>query len=74
MKPPRRSSGSEEPLAKIPKKTHSNREGGDTDHVAEITQLKEKVAGMQRVISSKNNELKKFTYFLTFSSTTLRHF
>merc|ERR1712129_667040 len=57
MKPPRRSSGSEEPLAKIPKKTHSNREGGDTDHVAEITQLKEKVAGMQRVISSKNNEL-----------------
>lgn len=53
MKPPRRSSGSEEPLAKIPKKTHSNREGGDTDHVAEITQLKEKVAGMQRVISSK---------------------
>ena len=55
MKPARRSSSSEEPLAKIAKKSQ-NRDS-DTDHVAEITQLKEKIAGMQRTISSKNNEL-----------------
>merc|ERR1711881_597487 len=56
MKPARRSSSSEEPLAKIPKKGHTNRES-DTDHHAEITQLKEKIASMQRTITSKNNEL-----------------
>merc|ERR1719189_1934530 len=58
MKPARRSSSSEEPLAKIPKKAHPNRES-DTDHVAEITQLKEKIASMQRTITQKNNELVK---------------
>jgi len=53
IKPPRRSS-SEEPLAKIAKKRDRD---SDTDHVAEITQLKEKIAAMQRTITSKNNEL-----------------
>ena len=54
MKPSRRPS-SEEPLAKISKKRE--RDADTTDHVAEITQLKEKIAGMQRTINSKNNEL-----------------
>ena len=54
MKPNRRSS-SEEPLAKIAKKR--DRDTDTTDHVAEITQLKEKIAGMQRTVNGKNNEL-----------------
>ena len=54
MKQPNRRSSSEEPLAKIAKKR--DRES-DTDHVAEITQLKEKIAAQNRTITSKNNEL-----------------
>merc|ERR1739845_119383 len=57
MKPNRRSS-SEEPLAKMAKKHDHHRENeNSSDHLAEITQLKEKIASMQRTVNSKNNEL-----------------
>jgi len=57
MKPSRRSS-SEEPLAKMAKKHDHHRENeNSSDHLAEITQLKEKIASMQRTVNSKNNEL-----------------
>ena len=32
-------------------------DGEDTDHLAEITQLKEKIAMLQKTIGAKNNEL-----------------
>lgn len=55
----------EEPLAKIAKlnKERRRREGGgggggdDTDHIAELTQLKEKIASLQKTITAKNHEL-----------------
>merc|ERR1712020_835095 len=57
MKPVRRSSSSE-PLAKMAKKHDHHRENeNSSDHLAEITQLKEKIASMQRTVNSKNNEL-----------------
>ena len=64
------SSSFEEPLAKLAKlnKEGSRRgrgggggggggDGEDTDHIAEITQLKEKIASLQKTIGAKNNEL-----------------
>ncbi len=54
----------EEPLAKIAKLNKERRRGergggggDDTDHIAEITQLKEKIASLQKTISTKNSEL-----------------
>ena len=50
----------DEPLAKIAKLAKEKRRergDGDTDHVAEITQLKEKIASMQKTITAKNGEL-----------------
>ena len=48
-------------LAKLNKETRRGRGGGgdgdDTDHIAEITQLKEKIAALQKTIGAKNNEL-----------------
>ena len=63
------SSSFDEPLAKLAKlnKEGSRRgrggggggggDGEDTDHIAEITQLKEKIASLQKTIGAKNNEL-----------------
>ena len=36
---------------------HHQGDGEDTDHLAEITQLKEKIAMLQKTIGAKNNEL-----------------
>ena len=48
----------DEPLAKIARLAKDKRkERDDTDHVAEITQLKERIASMQKTITQKNNEL-----------------
>ena len=50
----------EEPLAKIAKLAKEKRRergDGDTDHIAEITQLKEKIASLQKTITSKHSEL-----------------
>ena len=48
----------DEPLAKIARLAKDKRkERDDTDHVAEITQLKEKIASMQKTIAQKNSEL-----------------
>jgi hypothetical protein len=50
----------DEPLAKIAKLAKEKRRergDGDTDHVAEITQLKERIASMQKTITAKNSEL-----------------
>ena len=45
-------------MAKIARLAKDKRkERDDTDHVAEITQLKEKIASMQKTITVKNNEL-----------------
>ena len=47
-------------LAKLNKETRRGRGGGDgddTDHIAEITQLKEKIAALQKTVGAKNNEL-----------------
>ena len=44
-------------IAKLAKEKRRERGDGDTDHVAEITQLKEKIASMQKTITAKNSEL-----------------
>ena len=50
-------------LAKLNKEGSRRGRGGgggdndDTDHIAEITQLKEKIASLQKTIGAKNNEL-----------------
>ena len=50
-------------LAKLNKEGSRRGRGGgggdndDTDHIAEITQLKEKIAMLQKTIGAKNNEL-----------------
>ena len=60
----------DEPLAKIAKLAKEKRRergDGDTDHVAEITQLKEKIASMQKTITAKNGELVSKQVLKTFT-------
>ena len=54
MKP--HSHHSDEPLAKIAKlqKEKRRERDGDTDHFAEITQLKEKIASLNKIIQVYN--------------------
>ncbi len=50
--------GLDEPLpkiAKLSKERRKERGDSDTDHIAEITQLKEKIASLQKVIQVGNN-------------------
>jgi chromatin segregation and condensation protein Rec8/ScpA/Scc1 (kleisin family) len=44
-------------IAKLAKEKRRERGDGDTDHIAEITQLKEKIASLQKTITAKNSEL-----------------
>ena len=55
----------EEPFAKLPKfskdphkRGHTNlKESDNTDHIAEITQLRERIASLQKTVEMKNREI-----------------